>query len=75
MLAYDVALKMAAQRFGIQLTCIHLAIFSMLAYDVALKMAAQRFGIQLPRARCIERLQKANDLTRDAVNCNAGLGA
>jgi hypothetical protein len=37
-------------------------------------MAAERFGIQLPRARCIERPQKKNDLAREAVSCNAGLG-
>jgi hypothetical protein len=31
-----------------------------------------RVGIQLPRARW-ESLQKANDLAREAVSCNAGL--
>jgi hypothetical protein len=36
--------------------------------------AAQRFGIQLPRARRTGRLQKPNDLAREAVSCNAGLG-
>jgi hypothetical protein len=35
--------------------------------------AAERFGIQLPRARRDE-LQKPNDLAREAVSCNAGLG-
>src|SRR4051812_23770923 len=35
--------------------------------------AAQRVGIQLPQARW-ERLQKADDLAREAVGCNAGLG-
>jgi hypothetical protein len=36
--------------------------------------AAQRVGIQLPRARCTGSRQKTNDLAREAVNCNAGLG-
>ncbi len=35
--------------------------------------AAQRLAVQLPRARW-ERLQKANDLAREAVSCNGGLG-
>ena len=34
---------------------------------------AQRFGIQLPRARW-NKLLKTNDLAREAVSCNAGLG-
>jgi len=37
-------------------------------------LAAQRVGIQLPRARRTERLQKADDLVREAVGCNGGLG-
>jgi len=35
---------------------------------------AERVGIQLPRARCIESHSKPNDLAREAVSCNAGLG-
>ena len=35
--------------------------------------AVQRVGIQLLRARW-ERLQNTNDLAREAVSCNAGLG-
>jgi len=35
--------------------------------------AAERVGIQLPRARR-EKCQDANDLAREAVCCNAGLG-
>jgi hypothetical protein len=34
----------------------------------------QRSGIQLPRARCIRSPQKSDDLAREAVSCNAGLG-
>ena len=44
-------------------------------YEVAVSLRApQRVGIQLSRARCTELHQKANDLAREAVNCNAGLG-
>jgi hypothetical protein len=35
--------------------------------------ATQRFGIQLPRAHW-EKPSKPNDLAREAVGCNAGLG-
>jgi hypothetical protein len=35
--------------------------------------AAQRIAVQLPRARW-NSLQKANDLAREAVGCNGGLG-
>ena len=35
----------------------------------------QRLGIQLPQARCIGRPQKSNDLAREAVSWNAGLGS
>ena len=38
-----------------------------------LKSRAQRVGIQLPRARCKKRVQKAYDLAREAVSCNAVL--
>ncbi len=34
---------------------------------------AERFAVQLPRARC-RSLSKANDLAREAVGCNGGLG-
>ena len=36
--------------------------------------ATQRFGIQLPRARRKISPPKSNDLAREAVSCNAGLG-
>jgi len=36
-------------------------------------VAPQRLGIQLPRARW-KRPSKPNDLAREAVSCNAGLG-
>jgi hypothetical protein len=36
--------------------------------------AAQRDAVQLPRARPAN-CQKANDLAREAVGCNGGLGA
>jgi len=36
--------------------------------------AAQRIGIQLPQARDTGSCQKANDLAREAVSCNAVLG-
>jgi hypothetical protein len=39
-----------------------------------LMAAVQRVGIQLPRARRKKSL-KSNDLAREAVNCNARLGA
>ena len=34
---------------------------------------AQRIAVQLPRAHCTG-CRKANDLAREAVSCNAGLG-
>jgi hypothetical protein len=37
------------------------------------RACAQRVGIQLPRARW-QSLSKSNDLAREAVGCNAGLG-
>jgi len=36
---------------------------------------AERLGIQLRQARGTGSHQKANDLAREAVSCNAGLGA
>src|SRR6266545_7528254 len=42
---------------------------------VRLHYAAQRPGVQLPRARCTRRLQKSNDLAREAVSCNTVFGA
>ena len=39
----------------------------------ALITAAERLGIQVPRAR-LQQAKKMNDLTREAVSCNAGLG-
>jgi len=37
------------------------------------RLPAQQFGIQLPRAHR-KNCQNANDLAREAVSCNAGLG-
>jgi hypothetical protein len=38
------------------------------------KVAAQRFGVQL-RERARRKLSKPNDLAREAVSCNTGLGS
>jgi len=43
--------------------------------EIVAGAATERCGIQVPRARCTRSPQNSHDLAREAVNCNAVLGA